>query len=140
MRDRLHMSQRAGTDLKFGRGLPVAAFHHVACRRSSQRIGPDKICLGEAGNPSHLVDERLGLGVLSELQIGIDLIVHGVQLVVEILGLLCGARSLDVRCDRFIPIADAREDVRRHVLGMGGGGRDLGVAPGGIEALLGDRG
>ena len=88
---------------------------------------------------SHLVDDGLCLLVLSELQIGIDLIVHGVQLVVEILGLLRDARSLDVRCDRFLPVADAREDVRRHVLGVGGGGRDLGVAPRRIEALLGDR-
>ena len=42
MRDRLHVRQRAGTDLKLRRGLPVAAFHRVACRRSGQRIGPGK--------------------------------------------------------------------------------------------------
>ena len=84
--------------------------------------------------------QRLGLGVLPQLQIGIDLVVHGVQLVVVVLGRFRGARRRDVRRDRFIPIADAREDVRRHVLGMGGRGRDLGVTPGRIEALLRDRG
>ena len=35
------------------------------------------------GDPSHLVDDGLGFGVLAELQIGIDLVVHGVQLVVR---------------------------------------------------------
>ena len=62
------------------------------------------------------------------------------QLIVEVLGLLRDTlRDFDVGGDRLLPIADAREDVRRHVLGMGRRGRDLGIAPGGIEAFLGDR-
>ena len=61
------------------------------------------------------------------------------QLVVEILGFLRDTRRFGVRGDGFAPIADAREDVRRHVLGMGRRRRDLGVASRSLEALLGDR-
>jgi hypothetical protein len=44
-----------------------------------------------------------------------------------------------VRGDRLLPIADAREDVRRHVLRMRRGGRDLGVQVGRLQAFFGDR-
>ena len=47
MSDRLHVRQRAGTDLKFRRGLPVAALHRVARRRNGQRIWPGHESLGE---------------------------------------------------------------------------------------------
>ena len=57
-------------------------------------------------------------------------------------GFLLGLRRLDrgdVGGDRLLPIADARVDVRRHVLGVRRGRRDLGIAVGGVEALLGER-
>src|SRR5713226_4078076 len=50
-------------------------------------------------------------------------------------GQLCG---LDVGADGFVPRADAREKMRRHVIGMGGGRRDFGVHARGAEALLGE--
>src|SRR3982075_3135380 len=43
----------------------------------------------------------------------------------------------DVGLDRFLPMADARVDVRWHVLRMRGGRRHLGVAVGSIETLRG---
>ena len=85
----------------------------------------------------HLVDDGLRLLVLRELQIGIDHVVHRVQLLVEFLARLCRARRRDVGRDRFLPIADAREDVRRHVLRVRRGRRDLGVSLGRIEPFLG---
>ena len=87
----------------------------------------------------HLVDDGLGLLVLPELQIGIDHVVHAVQLIVERLVQLRDTRGFGVGRDRLLPVADAREDVRGHVLGMRRGWRDLGIASRGIEALLGDR-
>ncbi len=51
----------------------------------------------------------------------------------------CGALRGDVGVDQFLPIADAGKNVRRHVQGMGRRGRDLGITPGGFEALVGDR-
>src|SRR5438477_10626517 len=44
-----------------------------------------------------------------------------------------------VRFNRLFPVTDAREDVRRHVLRMRRGRRDLGVLVGGSQALRGDR-
>ena len=111
MGDRLHLSQRTGTDLKLCRSLPVAAFHRVARGRNSQRVRPGQVCLCEAGDHHHLVDDGLRFHVLSELQIGINEVVHRMQLVVKILGLLCDTRRFDIRRDRFSPIADARKNV-----------------------------
>ena len=61
------------------------------------------------------------------------------QLVVEIGGFLGDTLRDHVGVDQLLPIADAREDMRRHVLRMGGAGRDLGVEPRRVEPLLGDR-
>ena len=111
MTDRLHVSQRTGTDLKRRRSLPVAPFHRVACRRSGHCIWPCDESLGESGDRGHLVDNGPGFLVLSELQIGINEVVHRMQLVVEVLGLLCDPSRFHVRRDRFFPITDARENV-----------------------------
>ena len=48
-------------------------------------------------------------------------------------------RRLGVGRDRFLPVADAREDMRRHVLRVRRAGRDLGITPGRIEPLLRNR-
>ena len=61
------------------------------------------------------------------------------QLLVEVAGFFRDALRDVVRVDRFLPIADTREDMRRHMLCVRGVGRDLGVEPRRIKALLGDR-
>ena len=61
------------------------------------------------------------------------------QLVVEIGRLLCDTLRGDVGVNQLLPIAYARKNVRRHVQGMGRSRRDFGIAPGGLEPLLGDR-
>jgi len=48
------------------------------------------------------------------------------------------ARGFDIGGNRVLPVADAGEDVRRHVQSMRRAGGDLGIAPGGIEAFLRD--
>ena len=74
-----------------------------------------------------------------ELQVGVDQVVLPVQLVARGLVRLRGLHRRDVGSDRFLPIADAREDVRRHVLRVRRRRRDRSVELGGIEPLLGDR-
>jgi hypothetical protein len=59
-----------------------------------------------------------------------------VQLLVEILAVLCRACRRDVGRDRLVPSADAREDVRRHVLSVRGGRRNPGVSLGCIQPLF----
>src|ERR1051325_8163519 len=68
----------------------------------------------------------------------VDQVVHRVQLVLPFLACLRGARRGRVRGDRFLPMADSREDMRRHMEGMRRSRGDFGVALGGIESLLGD--
>ena len=67
---------------------------------------------------------------------GIDHVVLGVQVVADRLLRLRRLHRRDVGVDRFLPVADAGVDVRRHVLGVRRGRRDLGVAVGGVEPLL----
>jgi hypothetical protein len=61
--------------------------------------------------------------------------VNSVLLAVE----LGDARRPGVGSDRLLPIADAREDMRRHVLRMRRRRRNRGIALGRVEPLLGDR-
>ena len=68
---------------------------------------------------------------------GIDHVILGVQIVADRLLRLRGLHRGDVGIDRLLPVADAGVDVRRHVLGVRRGRRDLGVAVGRVEALLG---
>ena len=67
---------------------------------------------------------------------GIDHVILGVQIIADRLFGLCCFHRGDVGVDRFLPVADAGVDVRRHVLGVRRGRRDLGVAVGGVEAFL----
>ena len=111
MGNRLHVSQGTRTDLKFRGGFPVASLHRVARRRNGQRVRPRQICSAQTGNCHHLVDGGLGFLVLSKLQIGVHLIVHRVQLVVQIPGLFRDTRCFHVGGDRFSPITNPRENV-----------------------------
>ena len=58
------------------------------------------------------------------------------QLLVRLLALLCGVCGTAVRGDGFLPVADAREDMGRHVLGVRRRWRDLGISLGGVETFL----
>ena len=90
----------------------------------------------EIGLPHHLVHDGARLLVLAELEVGIDHVVLGVQIIADRLLRLRGFHRSDVGIDRFLPVADAGVDVRRHVLGVRRGRRDLGIAVGGVEAFL----
>ncbi len=87
--------------------------------------------------PHHLVHDGARLLVLAELEVGIDHVILGVQIVADRLLRLRGLHRGDVGIDRLLPVADAGVDVRRHVLGVRRGRRDLGVSVGGVEALRG---
>ena len=87
----------------------------------------------------------LGLLVLAELERRVHDVVHRVQRVVRArleLGLaqlvLGRLHRRPVGVDRLLPVAEPREDVRRHVLRVRRRGRDLRVATRGVEALVGD--
>ena len=119
-----------------GGGIPVAALDRVAGRRGCQRIvGAETVALNSV-SLHHLVHDGARLLVLAELQMGIDHVILCVQVIADrFLRLRC-FHGRDVGVDRFLPVADAGVDVRRHVLGVRGGRRDLGVTVGGIEPLL----
>ncbi len=72
-------------------------------------------------NALFLLDDLLGLGVLSGLQVGVQQEVHGVQFVtahVHRTRLLGQIHRLQVGLNIFLPQSEPREDVRRHVHGV----------------------
>ena len=136
VRHGLDVGQWGGPHSELRRRVPIAALDRVARRAHRQRIGPGNERLGEAADPAHLLDDRLRFRILSRLQIGIDEVVHRMQLVVGFIAGFRGARRFRVGADRFLPIADAGEDMRRHVLRMRRCRCDLRIPLGRIEAFL----
>jgi hypothetical protein len=88
-------------DRKLRRRIPIAALYRVTRRAHGQRIRPGNERL------THLLDDRLRLRILSQLQIGIDEVIHCVQLVVSFVAGLGSPRRFGVGADRFLPVADA---------------------------------
>ena len=82
---------------------------------------------------------RARRAVLRRLQVGIDAVVHRVQFFGDRPVALRDRARRDVRVDRFLPVADARERVRRHVQRVRRRRRDLRVAPRGVERPIGER-
>ena len=132
----LSVGQRAGPDCKLRRRVPIPALDRIARRAHSQCIGPGNEGLGEAADPTHLIDDGLRFRILPRLQIGIDEVIHRVQLVVGFVAGLGGPRRFRVGADRFLPIADAGEDMGRHVLRMRRCRCDLRIPLRRIEAFL----
>ena len=86
-----------------------------------------------------MIEHGLGLRVLRHLQVGVGLIVEGVQRFADAAGLLRLRRRLDVGGHRFLPQADTREGVRGHVERVGHGRRDVRVRARGRQRLVGQR-
>ena len=139
MRDRRDKGKLGRPDLELGGAPPIPTLDHVTRRTCRKRKGAAAFLGTEVGRFRHIVDDGAGIIVLGELQVGVDHIVLPVQLIG---GCLVGFgrthRGL-IGGDRFLPVADAGEDVGRHVLRMRRRGRDLGVTHGRVEAFLGDR-
>src|SRR5215204_7298060 len=89
----LDLRQKARAHGEFRRALPVAALDGVARRRGSEGVRPGDEGLGEAADLVHLLDHRCRLLVLRKLQMRVDEVVHGMQLVVSLVVLL-----RDTRC------------------------------------------
>jgi hypothetical protein len=139
MRNRHDMRVLARPNLQLRRPAPIPALNHVARRRCGERKTRARDVRIVCGRRRHLVDDGPRVLVLCELQIGVDHIVLPVQLVAVLLVRLGRAHRRGIGRNRFLPVADAREDVGRHVLRMRRRRRDLGIARGGVETFLGDR-
>jgi hypothetical protein len=119
--------------------LPIPTLDHIACRTRRQREGRAALIGADVGGLHHVVDDGARILVLRELQIGVDHVVLAVQLIRRrLVGFGRAHRGL-VGGNRLLPVADAGKDVRRHMLRMRRRRRDLGIAHGRVEALLGDR-
>jgi hypothetical protein len=120
------------------RSAPWAgALHRIASRRGPQRIVGTQDGRFEIGLLHHFVHDGARLLVLAELRMGIDHVILGEQIIADRLFRLRRLYRGDVGTDRLLPVADAGIDVRRHVLGVRRGRRDLRVAVGGVEPLRG---
>src|SRR5208337_4178869 len=79
--------------------------------------------------------DNLGrLPVASALQVGVDEVVHCVQLFTGISLPMCGSPGSQVGCDGVVPHTQASEDMRGHMQRMRSRGSDAGVGSGGCEA------
>src|SRR5215467_7256109 len=70
------------------------------------------------------------------LEVGINQIIHRVQLFSDVTLVVRGKSRSQIGSDGIIPHAEACEDVRRHMQGMRGGGRNFRVGTRCSEALL----
>ena len=85
IRHGLSVEEGVRPHLERRRTLPVAALDRIAHRRSREPIRSGDEGLAEARNRLHVVDDCARLRVLAELQVRIDEVVHGVQLIVQFL-------------------------------------------------------
>src|SRR4029078_9439366 len=92
MGDRIHLGEARRPDLKFRRAFPVAALQQVPCRAGGKVESPGANLRIEALDLSHLVDNVARLPVLGELEMGIDQVIHAMELIVQ---LLVGFRGPD---------------------------------------------
>ena len=130
------------------RGLgPRAALERVARRDRRERE--------DAGGPGRRRSEGLGIEacrhlgqrvehpsritVLRRLQVRIDSVIHRVQFFGDCAVSPRGRARRDVGVDRFLPVAEPRKRVRRHVQRVRRRRRDLRVTPGRFERLIGER-
>src|SRR3954453_3892455 len=88
---------------------------------------------------NHVRDDVAGSAVLRKLEQRVDHIVVGMQLLAGVLALLGSLGGTAIGVNGFVPVAYAREDVRRHMQGVRCRRRDLGVALGSVESLPCDR-
>ena len=137
-----------------GGGLsPLAALKRVAGGDG----GGGEVCGGGAAGASAGLDpggrggrggehaggafyDGVGFVVLCLLEVGVDEVVIGVELIVALGGGAGRGGGGEVGGDGFGPRADAGEGVGGHVEGMGGIGCDFGVELGGVEGVGGERG
>jgi hypothetical protein len=105
--------------------LPVLAFEHVPRRNCGARGVSGRDWTDHLLDYGVLVDQRLRLGVLAELQVGVlhevIRVRHAGKHAIELRLCAVLVRDLDrlqVRLDRLVPHADHRVDMRGHVLRM----------------------
>ena len=79
------------------------------------------------------IEKLPGGRVLRRLEIRVHLVIGRVQLFARRMVAPRRDCRRDVRVDRFLPVADARESVRWHVQGVRRGRRDFRVSPRGVE-------
>ena len=89
-----------------------------------------------SGNASSI---RRASTVLRRLQVRIDSVIHRVQFFGDCAVSLRDRARRDVGVDRFLPVAEPRKRVRRHVQRVRRRRRDFRVTPGGFERPIGER-
>ena len=123
--------------------VPAATLQRVAGGHGGEAIGGGEVGRVHALDGADLLDQTAGGGVLTELQMRVDHVVHRVHRVVRAQrvgrGLelrFRGPRRCGVGCDRVLPHAQPREDVRRHVQRVRRRWGDRGVTPRRRQPLL----
>ncbi len=134
-----------GLEGERGGGLPIVTLQGIAGGRGGEGVGCGELIFVEHGEGVHFSEHFLRTGVVRLLEVGVDEVVRGVELIegasaaVEPQGLGdAGFRGDRVGGDGIVPQAEAGEDVRGHVEGVRRIGRDDGVGTGGFQAEFGE--
>ena len=103
-------------------GFPVASLHRVSHGDGTRIEDDDTVTQVEVLYRVDMVDDRLGLVVLTQLQVGIYQVIQRVQFALCALAQSKQLGALDsrggrarVRGDRFVPHAELGVDVPGHV-------------------------
>ncbi len=123
-----------GLHAEAGGGFPIVSLERQTGRNGGQRVGGGELALIQPVDGGKLGGEFLSALVLALLEVGVDHVVHGVELIegssaaVQSLRLGDGrARRGRIGDDGIVPKSQPGEDVRRHMLGVRGIRRDFGV-------------
>src|SRR5438105_13620969 len=133
---------------KPSRCRPIAAFQrHTRFHRHAIVVRDQRVAREHRGEREALRDGPPRRRVAPLLEVPVHHVVERVELLRRHALEVLRARVLDARIerplvggDRFVPQAEANENVRRHVLRVWRRGRDLRVATGGIEPERGELG
>ena len=116
---------------------PATTLEREPCLECREPVYASRIRIVQRAEGMRFGGYLLGVGVIGQLQVGIDHVIPGVGYITMVaLGYL---DALLVRGDRLTPVTHTRKDMRRHVLCMPGVGSSLRVAFRGFEPLMRDR-
>ena len=133
--------------LETGRFRPVAAFERLARgnrrqgeeARGRRRAGRRRAGIESGRDAANGIQHALRRRVLSALEVGVHQVVARVQFLGRRALTLRRGDGQQIRLDRRLPVAEARECVRRHVERVRLFGRDGRVSPGRVDRARRER-
>jgi ABC-type multidrug transport system ATPase subunit len=133
--DRLDVRWGVGRYSKVGRLSPAAALECVAGRHRREVV-PNNPKVEPIGDVDGATDDLSCFLVSSLLEVRVHHVIHRMH---GRVGVRLGSGGASVGRDRFVPVAQSREDVGRHVERVRRRRRDIGVPPRGGAGVVSEQ-